>query len=62
MEKAQTFSQFQELLKIHTIKRKFFFYENGQCASLSIHTEKKNKAKKNKQKKVENDINSKTLQ
>lgn len=62
MEKAQEMNTFRELLKIQTIKRTHFSYDNGHCATLSIHTEKKKKEKKNKQKNIDKESNSKAIQ
>lgn len=65
-QKANEMSSFQELLKAHTIKKKYLIRGTGQCPTLTILTEKKNKEKKKdkkkKQKNVDSDMNSEAVQ
>ncbi|XP_031637376.1 probable leucine--tRNA ligase, mitochondrial [Contarinia nasturtii] len=50
MQKANEMTSFTELLKTHKIKRKSFTSGTDKCTTLVIHTEKKIKDKKKKQK------------
>lgn len=62
MQKAEELSSFQELLQAQTIKKQYFLNEKGQCATLTILTEKKKRDKKKKQKKFDSDMNSEAIQ
>lgn len=61
-QKANEMSSFQELLKTQSIKKKYFTNGNGQCAMLTILTEKRKKDKKKKQKNVNSNLNSEAIQ
>lgn len=65
-QRANEMSSFQELLKTHIIKKKYFIQGTGQCPTLTILTEKKNKEKKKdkkkKQKNVDSDLDSEAVQ
>lgn len=54
-------TSFQELLKTQSIKKKYFKYGDGHCATLVILTEKKKKDKKKKRKNVDN-LNGEAIQ
>lgn len=65
MEKLNKMTTFQELLKTHNIKKKYFKNRSGQAISLTILTEKKKKDKKKKQRKNEEQdgvVNSEAVQ